>query len=133
MVLRFGGAAEDDGVHEGSSAGRRDGVRPWSVMTEVAATRPPTLDELRARRDEILEIGARHGVFDIRVFGSVARGDAREGSDVDFLVDIEQDRSLFNLGAFYADLEDLLGCKVDVGTDVKPRLRERVLTEAVPL
>jgi predicted nucleotidyltransferase len=46
-------------------------------MTEVAACRPPTLDELRARRDEILEIAARHGVFDIRVFGSVARGDCR--------------------------------------------------------
>ena len=102
-------------------------------MTEVATRRPPTLDELRARRDEILAIAARHGVFDIRVFGSVAHGDAGEGSDVDFLVDIEQDRSLFHLGAFYADLEELLGCKIDVGTDVKPRLRERVLAQAVPL
>ena len=102
-------------------------------MTKLAARCPPSLDELRARRDEILEIGARHGVFDIRVFGSVARGEAGEGSDVDFLVDIEQDRSLFDLGAFYADLEELLGCKVDVGTDVKPRLRDRVLAEAVPL
>jgi uncharacterized protein len=102
-------------------------------MTEVAARRPPTLDELRARREEILEVAARHGVFDIRIFGSVARGDAGEGSDVDFLVDIEEGRSLFDLGSFYADLEDLLGCEIDLGTDVKPRLRERVLAEAVPL
>lgn len=103
------------------------------TRSPLAASRPPDLDELRSRRDEILKIAARHGVFDIRVFGSVARGDAGDGSDVDFLVDIEKGRSLFDLGGFYADLEDLLACKIDVGTDVKPRLRDRVLAEAVPL
>jgi predicted nucleotidyltransferase len=102
-------------------------------MTETAADRPPTLAELRARRGEILELAARHGVFDIRVYGSVARGDAKPGSDVDFLVDIERGRSLFDLGAFYADLRDLLGCEIDVGTEIKERLRDEVEAEVVPL
>lgn len=101
-------------------------------MTGVTRT-PPSLEELRGRRDEILEIAARHGVFDIRVFGSVVRGDADEGSDVDFLVNIEKGRSLLDLGGFYADLEDLLGCEIDVGMQVKPRLRDQIEAELVPL
>jgi uncharacterized protein len=103
------------------------------MTSEITAGRPPTLEELRARRDEILEIAARHGVFNIRVYGSVARGEAGEASDVDLLVDIEQGRSLFDLGAFYADLEDLLGCEIDVGTQIKARLRHEVEAEAVAL
>ncbi len=102
-------------------------------MTETTTRRPPSLDELRARRGEILEIAARYGVFDIRIYGSVARGEAREGSDVDFLVDVDEDRSLLDLGAFYADLRDLIGCEIDVGTEIKPRLREQVEAEVVPL
>lgn len=102
-------------------------------MTETEIGRPITLEELRARRAEILEIAARHGVFNIRVFGSVARGEAEAGSDVDFLVDIEEGRSLFDLGGFYADLQDLLGCEIDVGTQVKRRLQEQVEAEAVAL
>ncbi len=96
-------------------------------------TRPPTLAELRARRDDIHAIAARHGVFDVRVYGSVARNEASEGSDVDLLVDVEAGRSLLDLGAFYMDLRDYLGCEVDVGTEVKPRLREQVEAEAVQL
>ena len=102
-------------------------------MNEIAAGRPPTLEELRARRDEILEVATLHGVSNIRVFGSVARGEAHGGSDVDFLVDIEKGRSLFDFGAFYADLEDMLGCAIDVGTVIKPSLREHVEAEVVPL
>jgi len=102
-------------------------------MTEIATGPAPTLAELRARRAEILQVAARHGVSNIRVFGSVARGEANRASDVDFLVDIEKGRSLFDLGAFYADLEDLLECKIDVGTEIKPRLRDQVKAEAVPL
>ena len=102
-------------------------------MTELAARRPPTLAELRARRAEILEIAARYGVFNIRVYGSVARDEASEGSDVDFLVDVERGRSLFDLGGFYADLQDLLACEIDVGTDLKPRLREQIEPEVVAL
>jgi uncharacterized protein len=103
-------------------------------MTETVAKRkPPTLEELRARRDEILEIAARYGVSNIRVFGSVARGDTNDPGDVDFLVDIEKGRSLFDLGEFYADLQDLLGCQIHLGTKIKPRLREQIEAEAVPL
>lgn len=102
-------------------------------MTETTPTVPRSLAELRARREQILEIAARHGVRNIRVYGSVARGEAREGSDVDFLVDVEEGRSLFDLGGFYADLQDLLGCEIDVGTAIKERLREQVEAELVPL
>jgi uncharacterized protein len=104
-----------------------------ALMAEATTGQLPTLAELRARRDEILEIASRHGVFNIRVFGSVARGDATDSSDVDLLVDIENGRSLFDLGAFYMDLRDLLGYEIDVGTEVKPRLRAAVDAEAVPL
>jgi uncharacterized protein len=103
------------------------------VMTETTKRRPPTLAELRARRDEILEVAARHGVLNIRVFGSVARGDATDSSDVDLLIDVEDGTSLFDLGAFYMDLRELLGYEVDVGTEIKPRLRADVDAEAVPL
>ena len=94
---------------------------------------PPTLDELRARRDEILAIATRWGASNVRVFGSVARGEATDGADVDLLVDLEPERTLLDLGGLLMDLRDLLGVPVDVGTDVKPRMRERVLAEAVPL
>jgi uncharacterized protein len=103
-----------------------------ALMAETT-TRRPTLAELRGRRDEILKIASRYGVFNIRVFGSVARGDATDSSDVDLLVDIEAGRSLFDLGAFYMDLRDLLGYEIDLGTEVKPRLRADVDAEAVPL
>ncbi len=102
-------------------------------MTEAPTQNPPTLEELRARRDEILEVAARRGVQNIRVYGSVARGEARAGSDVDLLVDVEKGRSLLDLGGFLMDLQDLLGCEVHVGTQIKPRLREMVEAEAVPL
>jgi predicted nucleotidyltransferase len=94
---------------------------------------PPTLDELRARRDEILAVAASWGATNVRVFGSVARGEATDGADVDLLVDLERERTLLDLGGLVMDLRDLLGVPVDVGTDVKPRIRERVLAEAVPL
>jgi predicted nucleotidyltransferase len=104
-----------------------------ALMAETTTRRLPTLAELRGRRDEILKIASRYGVFNIRVFGSVARGDATDSSDVDLLVDIEDGRSLFDLGAFYMDLRDLLGYEIDLGTEVKPRLRADVDAEAVPL
>lgn len=90
---------------------------------------------LKAKREEILGIAARHGARNIRVFGSVARGDARPDSDVDFLVDLEPGRSLLDLGGFLMDLQDLLGRNVDVVTEkgLRERLRDRVLQEAIPL
>ncbi|HWG84861.1 MAG TPA: nucleotidyltransferase family protein [Deinococcales bacterium] len=75
-----------------------------------------SFEELRAHREEILAIAARHGARNVRVFGSVARDEAGPESDVDFLVDFEQGRSLFDLGAMVLDLQDLLGRRVDVTT-----------------
>lgn len=93
------------------------------------------IEELKRRRDEILRVAAIHGARRVRVFGSVARGEADEWSDVDFLVDLEKGRSLFDLGGLLMDLQDLLGRPVDVVTEkgLKARIRDRVLEEAVPL
>ncbi|MBM3318457.1 MAG: nucleotidyltransferase family protein [Candidatus Eisenbacteria bacterium] len=90
---------------------------------------------VRSKRREILQIAARHGARRLRVFGSVARGDAAPDSDVDFLVDMEPGRSLFDLGAMLMDLQDLLNRRVDVVTEkgLRPRIRDRVLREAVLL
>ena len=90
---------------------------------------------LREKRQEILNIAAKHGAYNVRIFGSVARGEADEASDVDFLVELEPGRSLFDLGGVLMDLENLLGCKVDVVTvrGLRNRIRERVIKEAVPL
>jgi predicted nucleotidyltransferase len=92
-------------------------------------------DLLRERRDEILRIAARHGASNIRVFGSVARGEATAQSDVDFLVELERGRSLLDHAALMVDLENLLGRRVDVATErgLKPRVREVILREAVRL
>jgi uncharacterized protein len=87
------------------------------------------------KREEILLIAARHGARNVRIFGSVARAEARRDSDVDVLVDLEPGRSLFDLGGLLMELQDLLGCRVDVVTEkgLRPRIRERVLREALPL
>ena len=92
-------------------------------------------DLLREKRDEILRVAARHGASNVRVFGSVARGEATAQSDVDFLVELERGRSLLDHAALMVDLEDLLDRRVDVATErgLKPRVRERILTEAVRL
>lgn len=92
-------------------------------------------DQLRKKRAEILQIAERHGAKNVRVFGSVARGEADEQSDIDLLVDMEPGRSLLDLGGLWSDLNSLLGVKVDVVTEkgLKHRIRDRVLKEAVPL
>ena len=94
-----------------------------------------TLAELREKREQILAIAAKHGAYNVRVFGSVARGDADEKSDVDFLVNMERGRSLFDLGGLLVDLEELLGKRVDVAEPegLHRYLRDSVLTEATPL
>ena len=90
---------------------------------------------LQTKREDILRTAAKYGAYNVRVFGSVARGEADEKSDIDLLVNMEPDRSLFDLGGLLTDLEDLLGCKVDVVTEkgLRDRIRERVLKEAVAL
>ena len=88
---------------------------------------------LGEKRGDILAVAARHGASNVRVFGSVARGEADEASDVDFLVDLEPGRSLFDLGGLLMDLQALLGREVDVATPrgLKPRIREQALRESV--
>ena len=90
---------------------------------------------LQAKRGEILRIAKKHGVVNIRVFGSIARGEGGPASDVDFLVDMEPSRSLLDLGGLLMDLQDLLGFKVDVveTEGLHWYIRDRVLKEAIPL
>ena len=89
---------------------------------------------LKSRREEILSIAARHGARNVRIFGSVARGEDDDKSDIDLLVEFESGRSLLDHAGLWLELQDLLGCKVDVVSErgIKPRIRERVLREAVP-
>ncbi len=86
---------------------------------------------LKGRRLQILEIAARYGARNVRVFGSVARGQADELSDIDFLVEMERGRTLFDLGGLQAELAATLGHQVDVVTEkgLKARIRRRVLQE----
>ncbi len=93
------------------------------------------LTDLRSRRSEIISLCARRGAINVRVFGSVVRGEASERSDVDLLVDFESGRSLLDQSALVGDLEDLLGRKVDVvsKSSLKPAVRESVLVEAEEL
>lgn len=95
-----------------------------------------TLQELRTtKRTDILRVAANRGARNIRVFGSVARGENDARSDIDFLVDLEPNRSLFDLSGLLIDLEALLHTEVDVVTErgLRARIRERVLREAVLL
>jgi len=94
-----------------------------------------TLDDIRSRRGDILRISARHGGHDVRVFGSVVRGQAAEDSDIDFLIRLDKGRSLLDHIAIMQDLEDLLGHKVDIVTEgaLHWAIREEVLAEAVEL
>ena len=90
---------------------------------------------LRSKRAKILQVAARHGARKVRVVGSVARGEARPGSDIDFLVEMESGRSLLDLIELSQDLEELLQRKVDVLTDggLSPYLQQRIHAEAVLL
>ncbi|MBI4965512.1 MAG: nucleotidyltransferase family protein [Desulfomonile tiedjei] len=92
-------------------------------------------DLLKEKREEILRIAAIHGARNVRVFGSVVRGEADATSDVDFLVDMEPDRSLLDVGALLTDLRELLGRRVDVVSEngLYWLLRRRILKEAKPL
>ena len=90
---------------------------------------------LQSKRDEILRIAAKHGAHNVRVFGSVARGEADDKSDVDFLVNMEPGRSLLDHAGLILDLEALLERPVDVASErgLRTRVRKRVMKEVVPL
>jgi uncharacterized protein len=117
----------------------RKEVTVMTVLTQAgydagaAPRRRVTLDELRARRDEIYAIADKYGVSNVRVFGSVARGEADDDSDLDLLIDI--DGGYFALSGFGLDVQDLLHVHTDVGTvnELKSRIRDQVLSEALPL
>jgi len=106
------------------------GVSSPSATSTVEA---PSLELLRAHRDEILRLAARRGVSRIRVFGSVVRGDATPMSDVDLLVDFDTSHRGLDLFAFARELEELLGHPVDVGTEVHPVIRDKIDAQAVLL
>ena len=90
---------------------------------------------LADKRDEIVMLATKHGAFNVRVFGSVARGEADADSDIDFLVELEEGRSLFDLGGLLMDLQELLGRNVDVATEkgLHWYIRDRVCAEARPV
>ena len=92
-------------------------------------------ERLQEKRAEILALAAKYGASNIRVFGSVARGEADADSDVDFLVEMQPGRSLLDMGGLLMELQELLGCRVDIITEkgLRRRIRQQVLGEAIPL
>jgi predicted nucleotidyltransferase len=90
---------------------------------------------LKDKREKILDIAAQYGVQNVRVFGSVARSEARSDSDIDFLIDWQAQHSLLDRIALKQDLEDLLARQVDIVTEktLRDSIRERILQEAIPL
>jgi len=95
-----------------------------------------TLEErLHEKREDILRLAAQYGARNVRVFGSVARREADANSDIDFLVDMEQGRSLLDLGGLLIELQALLNCRVDIVTEkgLRSRIRQQVLKEAISL
>jgi predicted nucleotidyltransferase len=95
---------------------------------------PNMLDIVQKRKD-ILEVARTHGLVNIRVFGSIARGESSRHSDIDLLVDLEKGRSLLDLGGAAIKLQELLGRKVDIVTErgLHWYLRDKILKEARPL
>jgi uncharacterized protein len=90
---------------------------------------------LKDKRSQILAVAAHHGASNVRIFGSLARGEEDEHSDIDLLVSFDPDRSLLDHAALLIEMESLLGCRVDVVSDrgLRPRVREHVLRDAVAL
>jgi predicted nucleotidyltransferase len=88
---------------------------------------PPTLEALRARREEILALAECYGAYNVRVFGSVARGEATSDSDVDLIVDVRSSASIFDLVGLWLELKDLLGREVSLITDDEHPRRERFM------
>ena len=91
------------------------------------------LEQVRTRRPEIERLAVQHGAHNVRIFGSVARGDSGPNSDLDVLVKFEPGRSLLDLVGIQQDLEELLGCKVDVVSERALRSEDDILLEAVAL
>lgn len=111
-------------------------MRRWSEVAGLGYNFSMDAASLLSRhRPEILRLAAVHGARNVRLFGSVARGEACDESDIDVLVSMEPGRSLLDLVGLSQDLESLLGCQVDVVSDrgLSPYLRDRILAEALAL
>ncbi len=104
-------------------------------MSNTTTSRSVALAGVRSHKTEILRLATLHGVKNIRLFGSVARGQTTAASDVDFLVEMEPGHGLFDLSGFKLDMEDLLGCPVDVATPgaIDPRMKDRIYADLQPL
>lgn len=96
---------------------------------------PPTMDELRVKRDEILRLAEKRGAFNLRVFGSVARGDAQPDSDIDIMADWREGISIFDMVGLWLDLKELLSRDVDLvdADTLKKRIRPSAMRDAIPL
>jgi len=114
-------------------AGKDCGARAMSEVTK----NPPTLAELRTHRDAILRLAEQYGAFNVRVFGSVARGEANVESDIDLLISAREGVSMFDLVGLWLDLQDLLGRDISLVTDDphprQERFLQRARKDAVPL
>ena len=104
-----------------------------TIVVGVALMKPSIA--LRGKREQILAIAAQYGAYNVRIFGSVARGEDTEHSDLDLLIDMDADRPLSDLGLFAEDVHDALQCEVDAvtSTSLHRLLSKRILRDAVPL
>lgn len=92
-------------------------------------------EDILKKRDQILQVAAQHGALNVRVFGSVARDEATQDSDLDLLIEPGSNLSAWFPAGLIVDLEKLLGCKVEIVTEraLNPLFREKVLTEAITI
>lgn len=123
-----------------AACGRRLEIRtpsalPPGPVSSVRSRLGPQADKLRHQRRQLLNAADRHGVGHLRVFGSLARGEATAESDVDLLVDLKPGHTLLDLAAFRREAGEILDLPVDVATAdmLKDRIRDEVLSEALPL
>lgn len=109
--------------------------RPSRPVSSVRGRLGPHADRLRRRRRQLLDAAGKHGIAHVRAFGSLARGEAEAGSDVDLLVDLKPGRTLLDLAAFRREAATILDLPVDVATPdmLKDRVRDEVLSEALPI
>lgn len=113
----------------------KEGTRKRDTVAGKSKTTRAFGELLQSKREDILRTAIRYGAYNVRVFGSVARGEADPESDIDLLVDVEPGRTLFDISELLMDLQDLLGHNVDIVTEkgLHSHIRERVLKEALPL